>query len=113
MESHQASEIAAHKAKSAQAAVELAREVQLAEAIAKTAAETKQALLEGLQEVFGEGDEKDPSRMVVLVRRIPILCTNITQMQTDIASINDNQKWAVRIIIGAVILALLKLVLIP
>lgn len=117
---HEASENAAHKAKSAQFAVELAREAQQRELVEQTALKTKEALLDGLKEVFGEGDSKDPSQMTVLIRRVPILCTNIEAMhqaleRTDInvAKITDNQTWVVRIIVGAVAVALLKLVLIP
>jgi hypothetical protein len=112
--SDEASEHAAHKAKSAQMAVEIAREVQLAEAIKKTAEQTKEALIEGLKEVFGEGDEKrDPDQMTILVRRIPLICQDIKQIHSDVADIKDGNKWIVRIVVGAVIVAILKLVILP
>lgn len=110
---HEASENAAHKAKSAQLAVELAREAQLDEAIKKTAIETKAALLEGLKEVFDFSDSNDSGDMKILVRRIPLICQDVKQIHTDIASINDNLKWATRIVLGAVIVGLLKLIFIP
>ena len=110
---HEASELAAHKAKSAQLAVELAREAQLEEAIKKTASETKAALLEGLKEVFDFSDSNDSGEMKILVRRIPLICQDVKQIHSDIASINDNLKWGVRIILGAIILAMLKLLFIP
>lgn len=110
---HEASAYAAHKARSAQLAVELAREVQLEEAIKKTATETKAALLEGLKEVFDFSDANDSGEMKILVRRIPLICQDVKQIHTDIASINDNLKWGVRIILGAIILAMLKLLFIP
>lgn len=110
---HEASEQAVHKAKSAAAAIELAREAQQQELIEKTASKTKEALLEGLREVFGDGDAADTQQMKVLVARVPILCTSIESMHKSIESIEANQTWAVRLIIGAVLLALLKLVLIP
>jgi|GEM_PF-3627806 len=77
--------------------------------------------IEALREVFGEGDEKrDPEQMKILIRRIPLICNDVKAINVgmddikgDIASINDNLKWAVRLIIGAVILGLLKLILIP
>ncbi len=72
---------------------------------------TKEALLEALKEVFGDSD--DPAKMTVLIRRVPILCTNIEAMHRSIEEMKDNQKWVVRIIIGAVVAALLKLVLVP
>lgn len=107
-----ASEVAAHKAKSAQLAVELAREAQQRELVEQTAAKTKEALLDGLKEVFGEGD-KDPNQMTVLIRRVPILCTNIEAMHKAIDKINENQTWVVRIVVGAVIAGVLKLVFLP
>lgn len=112
--SEYASKEAVHKTKNAQAAIELAREVQLAEAIAKTASETKAALLEGLREVFGEGDEKrDPEQMQILIRRIPLICQDVRQIHVDVADIKGNLKWGVRTVIGAVLLAVMKLILIP
>lgn len=109
----QASAEAVHKAKNAAQAIEFAREAQLAKAVEDTALRTKEALLDGLREVFGDGDEKDPDQMKILVRRIPILCASVIQMHEDIKNINGNIKWGVRIVIGAVIVAILKLVLIP
>jgi len=107
---------ASNDAKDAKMADELSREVHLAEAISKSAAETKIALIESLREVFGEGDEKrDPDQMKILIRRIPLICNDIkainvglADIKTDVTSINDNLKWAVRLILGAVILALLS-----
>jgi hypothetical protein len=104
---------AVHKAKNAQAAIELARQAQLASAVEAAAQKTKDALLEGLKEVFGDSDSEDPTRMKVLVRRIPILCTNIDQMHADIADIKGNFKWGVRIVLGAVLLDIMKLILLP
>jgi hypothetical protein len=57
---------AVHKAKNAQAAIELARQAQLASAVEAAAQKTKDALLEGLKEVFGDSDSEDPTRMKCL-----------------------------------------------
>lgn len=113
MDTTEASAEAVHKAKSAQQAVEVARELQLAKAVEETAERTKKALLEGLKEVFGDSDSSNPEHMKILVRRIPILCTNVLQMHDDIKAMKDNQTWAVRIIIGLFIAAVAKLVFIP
>lgn len=78
-----------------------------------TAQQTKEVLLSGLKEIFGDSDTKDPDQMRVLVRRIPILCTNIEAMHSDIADIKSSISWAIKIVLGAVILAVLKLILIP
>lgn len=116
----EASERAAHKAKSAQMAVEIAREIQLAEAIEKSSTLVAERVFLGLKEIFGDGDQNSPTQMKVLVQRIPILCTDIAKMhdaiadtKNDVADIKDNLKWGVRLVIGAVIMALLGMVLIP
>lgn len=111
-------ENAVHKAKNAAQALEIAREVQLAEVVEKTALRTKESLLEGLREVFGDGDAaKDPKELRVLVHRIPIICEDVKEMKRDIsdtassvAKINDNLSRVVWIILTAVILAILGLI---
>lgn len=94
---------AVHKTKNAQQAIEVAREAQLREIAAETVRLTKDALLEGLKEVFGEGDQNNPQQMKVLVQRIPILCIDIKNMGNDITEIRDNQKWAMRAAIGLLV----------
>ncbi len=102
------------KASDAQLAVENARKAELAQAVSETASQTKAALLEGLKEVFGDTSDSDnPGQMKILVRRIPIICTEITQIHEDISKINNNIGWGVKIVIGAVILGILKLVVLP
>lgn len=108
--SAEASAEAVHKAKNAAQAIEVARELQLAKAVEVTAQRTKQDMLEALKEVFGESDAKDPERMHVLVRRIPILCSSVLEMHSDIAEIKDNQKWATRAAVGALITILVGVV---
>lgn len=95
--SEEASADAVHKAKSAAQAVEMAREAQLSELVEQTAQKTKQALLEGLKEVFGDGDEKNPAQMKILIRRIPIICTQIDKIHTDIA-------WTSKVVTAGVFL---------
>lgn len=109
-----------HKAKDAAQAVEVAREVQMAKLAKDTAKQTEQVVTKALKDIFGEGDSKDPERMTVLVRRIPLLCTNIDDMHKLIASnserlekIEGNIAWGVRIVIGSVILGVLKLIFMP
>ncbi len=102
---------AIHAAKNAAQAIEVAREAQLAKTVSETVQRTKDALLEGLKEVFGDSDSSSPGQMKILVRRIPIICSEINQIHTDIADIKDNTKWIVRIVVGAVVLAMLKLVI--
>lgn len=118
MEEHtaaEASEVAAHKAKSAAMAVEIARELQQKEMLGQT----KELVVEALREVFGEGDKAASGDMNILVRRIPFICNDIAQIHRDnatttaaIEKINGNIGKGVWIILTAVILALLKIVLI-
>ncbi len=117
---HEASADAIHKAKSAQQAVEAAREAQQAELVEKTALKTKEALLEGLREVFTNDSDKTPREMSVLIQRVPIICTSITQMHEALArtdanveKINSNIGKVVWIVLIAVVGAVMKLVLIP
>ncbi len=69
------------------------------------------ALTNALGKVFGSSDSKDPEQMKILVRRIPILCTQVENIHDSLADIKDNIKWATRVVIGAVILSVLGLVL--
>lgn len=83
----QESKEAVHKAKNAAQAIESAREVQAAKNVEETVQRTKQALLEGLKEVFELGNPKESEQMRVLWSRVPILCTHFEQVQQDISSI--------------------------
>jgi hypothetical protein len=105
----EAAAVAVHKAKSLQQAVETARELQTAEVIAETAKRVEASLLKGLREVFGDGDPKEPGQMKILVQRVPILCVAVKQTQDDIAEIKKNMDWAVKLIIGAVVVGLIAL----
>lgn len=118
--SEQASAEAVHKAKNAAQAVENARAAQVEEAAMRAAECTKKALLEGLKEIFTDDNNKTPQEMRILIQRVPIICTNIMQMhealgRTDasVERINTNISRVVWLVITAVLLALLKLVLIP
>lgn len=96
-------------------------------------AETTKMFSEALREAFGE--QKSSGRFVD-ISRIPLICKNIESIDAKlekiiatmeenyvkvetaknlsdkVASLSDNQTWVVRIVIGAVIMALLGLVLI-
>lgn len=94
-------------------------EIKAAETAAKLVSDTAEltdkrvevALTAALKNVFGNSDtSRDPEQMVILVRRIPILCTNVENMHVMIGEIKDNITWGTRIVIGAVILAVLALV---
>lgn len=109
IDAEQASKDAIHKAKNAAQAREMARQAQLDAAVEKTAIRTKADMLDVLKDIFGDGDAKNPERMTVLVRRIPLLCQNVKQMHDDIQGIRDNMTWATRVVIGGVITGLLML----
>lgn len=99
--SEEASAEAVHKAKGAAQAVEAARQAQLAELVQQTAQSTRDALMAGLKEVFGDSDAKDPDQMKILIRRVPILCTQITQMHEDLANMRTDSMWSKRIFVFA------------
>lgn len=109
----QAAHDVVHAARDEAQAREVSRQAQLDEAIEKTSLRTKADVLDVFQQVFGDGDSKDPHEMKVLVQRIPILCTQITQMHADIGEMRDNQKWATRIVVGLFITAVAKMVFLP
>jgi hypothetical protein len=104
-----ASEEAVSAAANAAQTVETARQALAAEAAELAAERTRDVVFEGLRQIFGDGDSKDPQQMKVLVQRIPILCTNIETMHSDIADIKDSIRWGVRLIIGVVITGVLGL----
>jgi hypothetical protein len=114
----EASAEAIHKAKGAAQAIETARELQLAKAVEETATRTKDALLEGLREVFGNEDtSQDPQKMKILVHRIPIICRDVLEIKDSVAAtnksvdkINDNLSRVVWIVLTAVILAILGMI---
>jgi flagellar hook-associated protein FlgK len=113
-QSEKASANAAEGMRKAQKGVETARESQLIEVMEMFAERQEANILKSLQSIFGEnGDAKNPGEMKVLVQRIPILCTEINTIHKNIETINDNMKWAVRIVLGAVVLAVMKVILIP
>jgi len=99
---------AIHKAKSAAQAAELAREVQMNSAIEAAALTTRAALADALRDVFGENAK---SGRFIDITRIPLICASIVQMHEDLATIKSHMAWGVRIIIGAVLVAVLATVL--
>lgn len=107
----EAAAIAVHKVTSAAQATEMTRQVQVQQAIEDTAVRTKQSMMEVLKDIFGDSDSKDPEQMKILVRRIPLLCTRIDQMHNDISSIQSNLSWGIRLVLGAVILAVVYVVI--
>ena len=55
--------------------------------------------------------ETDGQTQPILIKRIPFICRDILDMKEDISNINGNIKWGVRLVVGAVILALIYVVL--
>lgn len=98
-------------------AVLVARKViDRAEAVAEKLAQAKnthneqvtKSLSDALRDVFGENLT---SGRFVDVSRIPLICQSIFQTKERLDDIEDNMKWGVRIIVGAVILAILAVVI--
>lgn len=70
------------------------------------------AVINALHKVLAyPADKKDEGTL--LVQRIPLICADIRSMKDDMKEMRDNMTWAVRIVLGAVMLALLKLIFIP
>jgi hypothetical protein len=67
---------------------------------------TNQDIINAFQTQFHVENE---DRKYIDITRIPLICQDIKDMKSDIANINDNLKWAVRIVIGAVIVGLIGL----
>lgn len=84
---------------------EKARAAQIREIMQESDERMSRIMTSALKEVFGPEDTGTFANVV----RIPLICQDIKTMKTDISSINDNLKWGVRIVIGAVIIALLGL----
>lgn len=97
--SEEASAEAVHRAKSAAQAIEVARQAQLAEVIDKTAQTTKDVLLSGLREIFGEGDNEDPTHMTVIYSKIPLLCKRVDAIDKNIQTMTNNAMWTRRIFV--------------
>ncbi len=94
-----ASAEAVHKAKQAQQAVEIAREAQMASAIANA-----------VKEVFSLDDENGRKRFVD-ISRVPLICQAILGIDQRLKTMEGNLTWGVRLVVGAVILALIYVVI--
>lgn len=72
---------------------------------------TEEAVFNALQKIFTMDGEKSTQEMSVLVQRIPILCTSVVSMQKSIEKIEANINWVIKLILGAVILAIVYTVI--
>lgn len=69
-------------------------------------AQMHETLVKALREVLVDGESEERP---MLIKRIPFICKDIIDIKEDVSDINDNIKWGVRIVIGAVILGVLAL----
>lgn len=69
----------------------------------------KQEMLLILDEYFNRGVDK---KKFIDVNRIPLICQDISNIHKSLDKIEGNLDWVVKIIIGAVILALIGLILV-
>ena len=95
----EASAEAVHKAKNAAQAIELARQAQQAELVEQTAQKTKEALMEGLKEVFKDESGED-SNVIVRWKRIPFLCKSVEEMHQSLEKQAINTTWLIRGMLG-------------
>jgi hypothetical protein len=69
-------------------------------------AQMHETLVKALREVLVDGESEERP---MLIKRIPFICKDILDMKDKISDINDNLKWGVRIVLGAVIMGVLAL----
>lgn len=96
---------AIQKAKEAAAAVEASRLVQIDASNRESEKRMIESFTAAIERAFSTDD--DGQKKFIDITRIPVICHDIASMQRDIAAINDSLKWAVRIVIGGVIVAVL------
>lgn len=101
---------AVQKTKEAAQAVERAREVQMNTANLESEKRILDSITDTIKDAF-KTDNGDGQKKFIDITRIPLICHDIATMRGDIATINDNLKWGPRVVIGAVILALIGMVL--
>lgn len=70
----------------------------------------KQEMMDVLDEYFNRGIDK---KKFIDTSRIPLICQDISNIHKDIKEIKGIMSWITRLILGAVVLALLGMVLIP
>lgn len=70
---------------------------------------TKKDFLEALDEYFNRGID---TKKFIDVNKIPLICQDIRNIHMDIKEIKGTMTWITRLIIGAVVLALLGTILI-
>lgn len=103
---------AIHAAKNAAQAVEIARQEQIEAAVRANDERMAGLFQSALREVFGPTTPHDTEQMHVLLPKIPLLCLTVENMKLTLEEIKSNQTWAVRLILGAVIMAALGTILI-
>ena len=69
--------------------VEFARMKQSEAQVESIKNETLNAVSNVLKDIFGESDTKDPEKMKVIMKRVPILCTNVQLMHETLEKIQD------------------------
>lgn len=76
------------------------------ELVTRQRVSTTETIVDALKKVF---DSEVESGQFIDVRKIPLICLKIVDINKQIDSINDSIKWVVRLIIGATILGILAL----
>lgn len=86
-------------------AAEKARAAQIREIMQESDERMARIMTKALTEVFGPEDTGAYANIV----RIPLICQDISALKKDVASINGNITWGVRIVIAAVVAGLLAI----
>lgn len=66
----------------------------------------KQQMMDVLEEYFNRGVDK---KKFINTDRIPLICQDISYIHDRLGKIDENMTWIVRLMIGAIILALIGL----
>jgi hypothetical protein len=60
--------------------------------------------------VIKELDSEMSDKRYINLERVPLICQSIVRIDKSVADIQSNITWAVRLVLGAVIMALIGLV---
>lgn len=105
---------AVHAQRNAAQAVEVARKVQIQEVADKVTEfipdehQMARIMREQIENVLARGTEQDKA---MVLARVPFICQDIKNIDTRLTSIEGNLTWGIRIVLGAVIMAVLGVVL--
>lgn len=109
MDSDTTSKEAVQKVKESAEALQKAQAEQIDQSNRASEERMTDAFKGAIKEAFST-DEGGQKRFIDITR-IPLICNTIISVESRLESIEDNQKWVTRLILGGVILAVLAQVI--